>query len=242
MIHHNLKIRKNEYNMNEFIRSELLLGKNSIEKLKNKKVIVFGVGGVGSYVCEALSRTGVGSITVVDNDAVAESNINRQIIALHSTVGMNKVDVVAERIRDINPKCKVIKKQMFYLPENADELNLAEYDYIVDAIDTVTAKIDIICRANALNVPVISCMGTGNKLEPGELKISDIYKTSVCPLARVMRRELKQRGIKKLTVLYSEEKPVLPDSDNPRVPGSVSFVPSVAGLMIGGYVIKELIK
>lgn len=242
MIHHNLKIRKNEYNMNEFIRSELLLGKNSIEKLKNKKVIVFGVGGVGSYVCEALSRTGLGSITVVDNDVVAESNINRQIIALHSTVGMNKVDVVAERIKDINPKCKVIKKQMFYLPENADELNLVEYDYIVDAIDTVTAKIDIICRANALNVPVISCMGTGNKLEPGELKISDIYKTSVCPLARVMRRELKQRGIKKLTVLYSEEKPVLPDSDNPRVPGSVSFVPSVAGLMIGGYVIKELIK
>ena len=228
--------------MNEFTRSELLLGKNAMNQLKEKKVIVFGVGGVGSYVCEALARTGVGSITVVDNDTVAESNINRQIIALHSTVGMNKVDVVSERIKDINPACEVTKKQMFYLPENADEINLSEYDYIVDAIDTVTAKIDIICRANNLNVPIISCMGTGNKLEPSELKIADIYKTSVCPLARVMRRELKQRGIKKLTVLYSEEKPLLPDSDNPRIPGSVAFVPSVAGLMIGGYVIKELIK
>ena len=228
--------------VNEFIRSELLLGKGSMGKLKEKRVIVFGVGGVGSYVCEALARTGLGSITVVDNDTVAESNINRQIIALHSTVGMNKVDVVAERIKDINPMCEVIKKQMFYLPENADEINLTEYDYIVDAIDTVTAKIDIICRANNLKVPIISCMGTGNKLEPSMLKISDIYKTNVCPLARVMRRELKQRGIKKLTVLYSEEKPISPDSDNPRVPGSVSFVPSVAGLMIGGYVIKELIK
>ena len=228
--------------MNEFTRSELLLGKNVMNQLKEKKVIVFGVGGVGSYVCEALARTGVGSITVVDNDTVAESNINRQIIALHSTVGMNKVDVVSERIKDINPACEVTKKQMFYLPENADEINLSEYNYIVDAIDTVTAKIDIICRANNLNVPIISCMGTGNKLEPSELKIADIYKTSVCPLARVMRRELKQRGIKKLTVLYSEEKPLLPDSDNPRIPGSVAFVPSVAGLMIGGYVIKELIK
>ena len=228
--------------MNEFTRSELLLGKSSINKLKEKKVIVFGIGGVGSYVCEALARTGIGSITVVDNDTVAESNINRQIIALHSTVGMNKVDVVAERIKDINPMCEVIKKQMFYLPENADEINLEEYDYIIDAIDTVTAKIDIIIRANVLNIPIISCMGTGNKLDPSELKIADIYKTSVCPLARVMRRELKQREIKKLTVLYSEEKPILPDSDNPRIPGSVSFVPSVAGLMIGGYVIKELIK
>ena len=228
--------------MEEFARSELLLGKTSIEQLKNKKVIVFGVGGVGSYVCEALVRTGVGNITVVDNDTVAESNINRQIIALHSTVGMNKVDVIEARIKDINPDCRVTKKQMFYLPENADEIDLAEYDYIVDAIDTVTAKIDIICRGTELGVPVISCMGTGNKLEPSMLKITDIYKTNVCPLARVMRRELKQRGIKKLDVLYSEEKPIIPDSDNPRVPGSVAFVPSVAGLMIGGYVIRNLIN
>ena len=228
--------------MNEFARSELVLGKNSIEKLKNKKVMVFGIGGVGSYVCEALARTGVGNITVVDNDVVSESNINRQIIALHSTVGMNKVDVIEARIKDINPDCNVIKKQMFYLPENADEIDFSGYDYIVDAIDTVTAKIDIICRAADLDIPIISCMGTGNKSEPSMLEITDIYKTNVCPLARVMRRELKQRGIKKLNVLYSEEKPILPEADNPRVPGSVAFVPSVAGLMIGGYVIKELIK
>jgi len=228
--------------MNEFARSELVLGKNSIEKLKNKKVMVFGIGGVGSYVCEALARTGVGNITVVDNDVVSESNINRQIIALHSTVGMNKVDVIEARIKDINPDCNVIKKQMFYLPENADEIDFSGYDYIVDAIDTVTAKIDIICCAADLDIPIISCMGTGNKSEPSMLEITDIYKTNVCPLARVMRRELKQRGIKKLNVLYSEEKPILPEADNPRVPGSVAFVPSVAGLMIGGYVIKELIK
>lgn len=228
--------------MNEFIRSEILLGKAAMEKLKKSKVIIFGVGGVGSYVCEAIARSGVGAITVVDNDVVSQSNINRQLIALHSHLGRAKVDVVKERIEDINPKCSVTVYKMFYLPETAEEIDFSEYDYIIDAVDTVTAKLEIICRAKKAGVPVISCMGTGNKLEPSMLSITDIYKTKVCPLARVMRRELKERGIKSLTVMYSEEKPLVPMSDNPRVPGSVSFVPSVAGLMIGGYVVKELIK
>lgn len=228
--------------MNEFLRSEYLLGKEALETLKNKNVIVFGIGGVGSYVCEALARTGLGNITLVDNDTVSETNINRQIIAMHSTVGLNKTEVEKKRIKDINPWCNVTEKKMFYLPENADEIDLSEYDYIVDAIDTVTAKIDIICRAQKECVPIVSCMGTGNKLNPEELKFADIYKTAVCPLARVMRRELKERGIKKLTVLYSEEKPIAPNSGGGRVPGSVAFVPAVAGLMIGGYVIKQLIK
>lgn len=228
--------------MNEFIRSEILLGKAAMEKLKKSKVIIFGVGGVGSYVCEAIARSGVGAITVVDNDVVSQSNINRQLIALHSHLGRAKVDVVKERIEDINPKCSVTVYNMFYLPETAEEIDFSEYDYIIDAVDTVTAKLEIICRAKKAGVPVISCMGTGNKLEPSMLSITDIYKTKVCPLARVMRRELKERGIKSLTVMYSEEKPLVPMSDNPRIPGSVSFVPSVAGLMIGGYVVKELIK
>ena len=228
--------------MNEFIRSEYLFGREAMEKLKKSNVIIFGVGGVGSYVAEAIARSGIGSITIVDNDTVSESNINRQLIALHSTVGKNKVDVVENRIKDINPECDVRALKMFYLPENADEIDLSEYDYIIDAIDTVTAKIDIICKAKKLGVPIVSCMGTGNKLNPEMLMLKDIYKTSVCPLARVMRRELKERGIKELTVLYSEEKPLTPDSDNPRVPGSVSFVPSVAGLLIAGHVIKELVK
>lgn len=228
--------------MDEFVRSEMLLGKAAMEKLKKSKIIIFGVGGVGSYVCEAAARSGVGEITVVDNDVVSESNINRQLIALHSTVGLAKVDVIKARIKDINPECRVSVHKMFYLPENAEEINLSEYDYIIDAIDTVTAKIDIICRAKNENVPIISCMGTGNKLSPEELMITDIYKTSVCPLARVMRRELKARRVKNLTVLYSQEKPITSEGDNQRIPGSVSFVPSVAGLMIGGYVIKELIK
>ena len=228
--------------MSQFVRSEILLGKENIEKLKNAHVIIFGVGGVGSYVSEALCRSGVGEITVVDSDVLSESNINRQLIALHSTIGRKKVDVIEERIKDINPKCVVHKKDMFYLPENSGEIDFSGVDFVVDAIDTVTAKIDIICRCKSENIPVISSMGTGNKLEPSMLKIEDLYKTSVCPLARVMRRELKARGIKKLTVLYSEEKPIEPMVEDKRTPGSVAFVPSVAGLMIGGYVIKEIIK
>lgn len=226
--------------MNEFIRSEILLGKEKIEHLKSSKILVFGAGGVGSYVCEALARSAVGSITVVDNDIVAESNINRQIIALHSTIGRNKAEVMCERIKDINPECRAVPIKLFYLPETSSEIDLAKFDYIVDAIDTVTAKIDIICRSHKLGVPVISCMGTGNKKDPSKLVISDIYSTSVCPLARVMRRELKARDIKKLPVLYSTEQPIKPNTDNPRIPGSVSFVPSCAGLMTAGYVISEL--
>ena len=228
--------------MSQFVRSEILLGKENIEKLKNAHVVIFGVGGVGSYVSEALCRSGVGEITVVDSDVLSESNINRQLIALHSTIGRKKVDVIEERIKDINPQCVVHKKDMFYLPENSGEIDFSGVDFVVDAIDTVTAKIDIICRCKSENIPVISSMGTGNKLEPSMLKIEDLYKTSVCPLARVMRRELKVRGIKKLTVLYSEEKPIEPRVEDKRTPGSVAFVPSVAGLMIGGYVIKEIIK
>lgn len=228
--------------MNQFIRSEILLGKENMEKLKNSHVVVFGVGGVGSYVCEALVRSGVGEITVVDSDTLSESNLNRQLIALHSTLGRKKVDVVAERLYDINPECIVHKKDMFYLPENSGEIDFSGVDFVVDAIDTVTAKIDIIVKCKNLNIPVISSMGTGNKLDPTMLKIEDVYKTSVCPLARVMRRELKSRDIKNLTVIYSEEKPIEPMGEDKRTPGSVSFVPSVAGLMIGGYVIKELIK
>lgn len=226
--------------MEEFIRTEIILGKTAMEKLKKSRVLVFGVGGVGSYVCEAIARAGVGAITVVDNDTVSISNINRQLIALRSTVGRNKVDVVAERIKDINPLCDVTPLKLFYLPETAGEIDFSEFDFIVDAIDTVTAKLDIICRAKALGIPIISSMGTGNKLNPELLTITDIYKTSVCPLARVMRRELKARGIDELQVLYSQEKPITPDAEEKRIPGSVSFVPSVAGLIIGGYVIRKI--
>lgn len=228
--------------MNEFSRSELLLGKENIEKLKKSNIILFGLGGVGSYVAEGLVRCGVENITLVDNDVVSVSNINRQLIALHSTIGRYKTEVLAERIKDINPSCKVLTHNLFYLPENADKIDLSGYDYIIDAIDTVTAKINIICRAKELNVPVISCMGTGNKLDPTKLLITDIYKTSVCPLCRVMRKELRGHKIKNLDVLYSEEVPKKPEWDNPRIPGSVSFVPSVAGLMIAGYVIKKLLE
>ncbi len=228
--------------MNQFIRSEILLGKEKMEKLKNSHVMVFGVGGVGSYVCEALARSGVGEITVVDSDTVSESNLNRQLIALHSTIGKKKVDVISDRIYDINPECRVNKKDIFYLPENAHEIDFNKVDFVVDAIDTVTAKIDIIVKCKNLGIPAISSMGTGNKLNPAMLKIDDLYKTSVCPLARVMRRELKNRDIKSLMVLYSEEKPIEPESLDKRTPGSVSYVPSVAGLLIGGYVINELVK
>jgi len=246
-----------------FSRTELLLGKEAVERLKNKRVIVFGVGGVGGYVCEVLARTGVGSIDLVDNDTVNESNINRQIIATRKTIGRYKVDVMAERINDINPECRVNAHRMFFLPENSHEFDFREYDYVVDAVDTVTAKIQIIAACNEAGTPVLSSMGAGNKLDPTKFQVADIYKTSIDPLARVMRRELKKRGIKKLKVVFSTELPVKPKENVEKtpeeqeshassesasgafkkaVPGSVAFVPSVAGMIIGGEVIKDLIK
>lgn len=230
--------------MERFKRTELLLGSDSFEKLKNKSVIIFGIGGVGSFAAEAIARIGLGSIAIVDNDVVSESNINRQLIALTSTIGKHKVDVMEKRIKEINPDCNVTAYKCFYT-ENK-EIDISGYDFIIDAIDTVSSKLTLICEANRLNVPIISCMGTGNKLDPAGFKIADIYKTSVCPLARVMRYELKKRGIKKLSVLYSDEKPVKVLSEtsetNRHIPASVSFVPPVAGMMIAGEVIKRLIK
>ena len=238
--------------MEQFVRTEMLLGVGAMDKLKNAHVAVFGVGGVGGYVVEALARSGVGKFDLIDNDTVALSNINRQIIATHSTVGKYKVDVMKERILDINPKAEVTVHKCFYLPENADEFDSTKYSYIVDAIDTVTAKLDLIVRAKAAGVPIISSMGTGNKLDPTQLEVTDIYKTSVCPLARVMRTELKKRGIPKLKVVYSKEQPRKVqkketekiNSENTGrikdVPGSVAFVPSVAGLIIAGVVIDDI--
>lgn len=227
----------------QFSRTEMLIGAEALEKLKNARVAVFGVGGVGSYVVEALARSGVGTLDIIDNDTVNVTNINRQLIALNSTVGKFKVDCAKERILDINPAAIVNIYKTFYLPENADKFNFTQYDYIVDAIDTVTAKIDIICRAEKLGVPVISSMGTGNKLDPTLFEVTDIYKTEGCPLARVMRRELKARGIKKLKVVYSKEKPQKCGEENGKpIPASISFVPSVAGLIIAGEVIKDLMR
>ncbi len=230
-----------------FSRTELLIGRSAIETLRNSHVIIFGVGGVGGYVVEALTRSGVGAIDVVDNDTVCMSNINRQIIATTSTIGMYKVDVAEKRMLDINPDIRVTKHRCFYLPETADRFDFSQYDYVVDAIDTVTGKIQIIMQAEEAHVPVISSMGTGNKMNPSELTVADIYETSVCPLARVMRRELKKRGIRKLKVVYSREQPKEPlvkMTDGPRrsVPGSTSFVPSTAGLLIASEVVKELIS
>ena len=225
--------------MNEFSRTERLIGADNLEKLKNKNIIIFGLGGVGSYVAEALARCGIGRMTVVDKDTVDITNINRQLYALHSTVGRNKADVAKERILDINPECKVISIVKLYLPENSDEFNLAQYDYIIDAIDNVTAKIDLAIKSQDLGIPIISSMGTGNKLDPTAFKITDIYKTDTCPLCRVMRRELKSRGVKKLKVLYSSE---IPKNDGERTPASISFVPSTAGLIIAGEVVKEILN
>ena len=230
----------------EMQRTEMLLGYDGVENLKNSKVAVFGVGGVGGYTAEALARSGVGSIDLYDSDRVSLSNINRQIAALHSTVGKYKADVIKERILDINGCAEVNAYKVFYLPENADDYPLDKYDYVVDAIDTVSAKIELICRCNKMGVPIISAMGAGNKLDPTAFKVADIYSTRMCPLAKVMRRELKSRDIKSLKVVYSEEKAKKPeiqlyDSENNKpVPGSVSFVPSVAGLIIAGEVIKDL--
>ena len=222
----------------QFCRTAQLLGNENVEKLFDKHVIVFGVGGVGGYVVEALARSGIGKISIVDNDVVNESNINRQIIALHSTVGMQKVEVLKNRILDINPECKVFVYNQFFLPENSKDFDFSIYDYVVDAVDTVTAKIEIIKKSKESNVPVISSMGTGNKLNPMGFKVSDISKTKVCPLARVMRNELKKRGISKVKCVYSEENPVI----QTQTPASVAFVPSVAGLLIASEVIKDLVK
>ncbi|MDE6149233.1 MAG: tRNA threonylcarbamoyladenosine dehydratase [Ruminococcus sp.] len=232
-----------------FSRTELILGEQAIKKLSSSRVVVFGIGGVGGYAAEALARSGIGSIDIIDNDKVSISNINRQIYALHSTVGKYKVDVATERIKDINPDCIVNAHRKFYSPETSGEFDFSQYDYIIDAIDTVTGKIELVIQANANHAPIISSMGAGNKLDPTSFEVTDIYKTSVCPLARVMRYELKRRGIKKLKVVYSKEKPIVPsisestsESHRRQTPGSTAFVPSVAGLIIAGEVIKDLIK
>lgn len=228
-----------------FDRTASLLGQEAMEKLKGSRVAVFGIGGVGGFVVEALVRTGISEIDIIDNDKVCLSNINRQIIATRKTVGMYKVDVMKERILDINPDVKVHTYKCFFLPENSEEFDFYKYDYIVDAVDTVTAKLELIVKANEHKVPIISCMGAGNKLDPTKLEVSDIYKTSMCPLAKVMRKELRARDIKSLKVVYSKEVPIKPKIKNNKeesrpAPGSVSFLPSVAGLIIAGELIKDL--
>ncbi len=247
--------------LNQFSRTQLLLGQEAMEKLKNKRVAVFGIGGVGGYVCEALVRSGIGAFDLIDDDKVCLTNLNRQIIATRKTVGKYKVEVMKERMLDINPDVDVRLHQCFFLPENADQFPFEEYDYVVDAIDTVTGKIEIIMRAQKLKIPVISAMGAGNKLDASRFQVTDIYKTKMCPLARVMRYELKKRGVKKLKVVYSDEKPIRPYEDmsiscrtncicppgaqhkcteRRDIPGSTAFVPAVAGLLIAGEIVKDL--
>lgn len=233
---------------NQFSRSQMMFGKSGIEKLNNSRVAVFGIGGVGGYTVEALARTGVGAIDIIDNDTVSVTNINRQIIATHKTVGRLKVDVMRERILDINPDCIVNAYNTFFSPENSSDFDFSRYDYVVDAIDTVSSKIELVMKCDEAGVPIISSMGAGNKLDATRFEVSDIYKTSVCPLAKVMRRELKTRGIKKLKVVYSKEEAIKPieESDEKAVgrravPSSNAFVPSVVGLIIAGEVIKDLL-
>lgn len=247
--------------LNQFSRTELLFGREAMEKLASSRVAVFGIGGVGGYTVEALVRSGIGAIDIIDDDKVCLTNINRQIYATRKTVGKYKVDVAAERIAEINPDVKVCTHKTFYTPETAEQFNFQDYDYIVDAIDTVTGKIELVVNAEASNTPIISSMGAGNKIDPTVFEVSDIYKTSVCPLAKVMRYELKRRGIKRLKVVYSKEKPITPIDDmsiscrtncicppgtarkctqRRQVPGSNAFVPSVVGLIIAGEVIKDL--
>ncbi len=225
----------------QFEREAMLLGEEGVARLQNASVAVFGIGGVGSYTVEALARAGIGRLLLVDNDTVSVTNINRQLIALWSTVGQPKVEVAAARVRDINPDCVVETKAMFYTPDTADELDLSGFDYIVDAVDTVSAKLELIVRAKALSIPVISCMGAGNKLDATRFEVADIFETSVCPLARVMRRELRVRGLERCKVIYSKEEPITA-ADGRRVPGSLSYVPSVAGLLAAGEVIRDLLK
>ncbi len=236
--------------MKEFLRTEMLLGKANMEKLKNMHVAVFGLGGVGSYAAEALVRCGVGELTIVDNDSVSVTNINRQLFALHSSVGKLKINVAKERFYDINPDIKINAFPIFFSNETAETLNFEKFDYVIDAIDTVSSKLLLIKTCSEKNIKIISCMGTGNKLDPSGFKICDIFKTSVCPLARVMRREVKNLGIKKLKVLYSDSEILKPFEDceyetkgtsNRPAPGSISFVPPVAGFMISGEVIRDLL-
>lgn len=230
-----------------FSRLELLIGKENIDKLSKAHILVFGVGGVGGYVVEALVRSGIGHITIVDNDEVSLTNLNRQIIATRETIGHKKVQVMRERILSINPDCDVKTLEMFYLPENADTIDLTQYDYVIDAIDTITSKIHLAVHCEQLSVPLISSMGTGNKMNPAMLEVSDIYKTSVCPLAKVMRRELKARRVKHLKVVYSKELPIKPtqskeETNKRTIPGSTAFVPASAGLLIASEVIKDLLN
>ena len=247
--------------LTQFSRTELLLGTEAIERLQKARVAVFGIGGVGGYVCEALVRSGVGAFDLIDDDKVCLSNLNRQIIATHSSVGKYKVDVMKERMLDINPDVEVRTYASFFLPENADNFPFAEYDYVVDAIDTVTAKIALVMKCQEMGIPIISSMGAGNKMDASAFEVADIYKTSICPLARVMRRELKKRGIKKLKVVYSKEPPITPLDDmsiscrthcicppgtarkctqRRQVPGSNAFVPAAVGLIVAGEVVKDL--
>ena len=247
--------------LNQFSRTELLIGKEALERLSKAHVAVFGIGGVGGYVVEALVRSGIGNFDLIDDDKVCLTNLNRQIIATRDTIGRHKVEVMRERILSINSDAEVTTHRCFYLPENARDFDFSSYDYVVDAVDTVTAKLEIVMRAKESNIPVISCMGVGNKLNPTQLEIADIYKTSVCPLAKVMRRELRKRGVDKLKVLYSKEEPITPLDDSKdtcrehcvcppgttrkctqrrAIPGSISFVPSAAGLIIASEVVKDL--
>ena len=249
--------------LDQFSRTQLLLGAEAIEKFKNSRVAVFGIGGVGGFVVEGLVRSGIGAFDLIDDDKVCLTNLNRQIIATRKTVGKYKVDVMKERILEINPDAKVTTHKCFYLPDTAEKFDFSAYDYVVDAVDTVSAKIELVLRAKEANVPIISCMGAGNKLDPTRFEVTDIYKTSVCPLAKVMRRELKKRGVKKLKVVYSKEEPIKPSEDmsiscrqncicppgaehkcteRRAIPGSVSFVPSVAGLIIAGEILKDIAK
>ncbi len=247
--------------LNQFSRTELMFGNEGMNRLKDARVAVFGIGGVGGYTVEALARAGIGKLDIIDDDKVCLTNINRQLIATRKTVGKYKVDVMKERILEINPKAEVTTYQCFYTPDTSDQFDFSQYDYIVDAIDTVSGKIEMVLRAKEKNVPIISCMGAGNKLDPTRFEVTDIYKTSVCPLAKVMRRELKVRGVKKLKVVYSQELPKKPLEDmaiscktgcicppgaerkctaRRQIPGSNSFVPSVAGLILAGEVIKDI--
>ena len=249
--------------LNQFSRTQLLLGEESMNKLSDMRVAVFGIGGVGGYVCEALVRTGIGHFDLIDDDKVCLTNLNRQIIATRKTVGLYKADVMKERMLEINPNVEVKVYKCFFLPENSDEFPFADYDYVIDAVDTVTAKVELVMKCKEMNVPIISSMGAGNKLDASAFKVADIYKTKMCPLAKVMRHEMKKRGVKKLKVVYSEEKPTRPIEDmsiscrthcicppgaqhkcteRRDIPGSVAFVPSVAGMIIAGEVIKDLTK
>ena len=234
----------------QFLRTAMLLGEKALNRLQNARVAVFGIGGVGGYTVEALARAGIGALDLVDHDTVSLSNINRQILATHSTVGMPKVDAARQRVLDINPHCRVVTHPVFYTPDTADRFDFTQYDYIVDAIDTVTGKLQLVQAAEAAGTPIICCMGSGNKLDASAFRVSDISKTSMCPLARIMRKELGKRGIKHLKVVYSQEEALTPTGweeeaaalGKRQIPGSVSFVPGAAGLILAGEVIKDIAK